>query len=56
VGTPSTSRVRIREAGNLLATSVVPSSMGSWRSIITPSWVSTRSGSMKSAPCSMAAL
>ncbi len=37
-----------------LATSVVPPISFSWRATSTPSFVETRSGSMKSAPCSAA--
>jgi len=36
------------------ATSVVPPISFSWRTTSTPSRLMTRSGSMKSAPCSMA--
>jgi len=44
-----------REANSgRLATSVVPEISFSWRQTRTPSFVATRSGSTKSAPCSIA--
>ena len=50
---PSTVFVVLR-SGNFAATSVVPPISFSWRAMSTPSFVETRSGSMKSAPISAA--
>ena len=52
---PSTVFVARRAANSgRLATSVVPEISFSWRQTRTPSFVATRSGSTKSAPCSIA--
>lgn len=53
--TPSTGMVLVRPANSgRSATSVLATGLRSWRAISTPSRVDTRSGSMRSAPCSMA--
>ena len=55
--TPSTLRVVLRLANSGRAdTSVVAVMLGSWRAINSPSLVTTKSGSMKSAPISTAFL
>ncbi len=54
---PSTMALRLRLANSGWSlTLVVALMLGSWRATSTPSFVATRSGSMKSAPSSMAFL